>query len=82
MYKAIKEIERVSKGKSFIQVDSYKNIEQKNIYELGITAKFYTYTMNGKKFSKNQDILVCIIGPLYKFMKKLVCQNLIQISLN
>ena len=26
--------------------------------------------MNGKKFSKNQDILVCIIGPLYKFMKK------------
>ena len=35
-----------------------------------LTAKFHTYTYEWEKIFKNQDILVCIIGPLYKFMKK------------
>ena len=41
---AIKEMQRVSKGKAFIQVDSYKNEEQKKIFESWVlTAKFYGY---------------------------------------
>ena len=41
---AIKEMLRVSKGKEFIQVDSYKTEEQKKIFESWVlTAKFYGY---------------------------------------
>lgn len=41
---ALQEIERVSKGKSFVQVDSYHTAEQKNIFESWVlTAKFHDY---------------------------------------
>lgn len=41
---AMQEIERVSKGKSFVQVDSYYTPEQKEIFESWVlTAKFYDY---------------------------------------
>jgi len=51
--KAIKEIERVSKGKSFIQVDSYENLEQKKIFmNWVLTAKFHTYTYEWEKIFK------------------------------
>ena len=43
--KAVKEIERLAPGKGFIQVDSYKNEEQKKIFESWVlTAKYYGYT--------------------------------------
>ena len=42
--KAVKEIERVSKGKSFIQVDSFYNEKQKEIFESWVlTAEYYDY---------------------------------------
>ena len=38
--KALQEIERVSKGKSFITVDAYSNIDEKNkMFEWNLTAK-------------------------------------------
>jgi ubiquinone/menaquinone biosynthesis C-methylase UbiE len=42
--KAVAEIQRVSGGRAFIQVDSYRTPEQKEIFESWvITAKFYDY---------------------------------------
>jgi len=42
--KAVKEIERLSPNKSFIQVDSYRTMEQKAIFESWVlTAEFYDY---------------------------------------
>jgi ubiquinone/menaquinone biosynthesis C-methylase UbiE len=42
--KAIAEIERVSKGKSFVVVDSYRTPEQKAIFESWVlTAEFHDY---------------------------------------
>jgi SAM-dependent methyltransferase len=44
LIKALKEIGRVSKGRSFIQVDAYENEEQKAACEAWIlTAKFHGY---------------------------------------
>lgn len=41
---ALQEIERVSKGKSFVQVDSYYTEHQKEIFESWVlTAKFHDY---------------------------------------
>lgn len=41
---ALQEIERVSKGKSFVQVDSYHTPEQKSIFESWVlTAEFHDY---------------------------------------
>jgi len=41
---ALKEIERVSRGKSFVQVDSYLNAEQKMLFESWVlTAKFHDF---------------------------------------
>jgi ubiquinone/menaquinone biosynthesis C-methylase UbiE len=41
---ALKEIQRVSKGKSFVQVDSYYTPEQKNLFENWVlTAEFHDY---------------------------------------
>ena len=41
---ALKEIERVSKGKSFVQVDSYKTLEQKEVFEEWVlTAQYHDY---------------------------------------
>jgi ubiquinone/menaquinone biosynthesis C-methylase UbiE len=41
---AIREIERVSKGNSFIQVDSYRTPEQKKLFEDWVlTAEFHDY---------------------------------------
>ena len=42
--KALKEIMRVSKGKSFVQVDSYRNVSEKELFEKWVlTAKFHDY---------------------------------------
>tara|TARA_R110000782_G_scaffold67650_5_gene136622 strand:+ start:12346 stop:12996 length:651 start_codon:yes stop_codon:yes gene_type:complete len=41
---AVREIERLAPGKGFIQVDSYRTPEQKEIFESWVlTAKFYDY---------------------------------------
>jgi len=41
---ALKEIQRVSKGKSYVQVDSYRNSEEKQIFEEWVlTAKYHDY---------------------------------------
>ena len=51
--KAIKEMQRVSKGKEFIQVDSYKNEEQKKVFESWVlTARFYGYPSEWLKLFK------------------------------
>jgi ubiquinone/menaquinone biosynthesis C-methylase UbiE len=51
--KAVKEIERVSKGKSFIQVDSYYNEKQKEIFESWVlTAEYYDYPEEWLKLYK------------------------------
>jgi|TARA_B100001964_G_C14152506_1_gene562739 SAM-dependent methyltransferase len=48
--KAVQEIERLAPGKGFIQVDSYKNEEQKKIFESWVlTAKYYGYPEEWKK---------------------------------
>ena len=58
--KAIKEIERVSKGKSFIQVDAYGNLEQKKIFMSWVlTAKFHTYTYEWEKIFKKAGYTGC-----------------------
>ena len=45
--KCLKEIQRLSTGKSFIQVDSYRNAEQKAIFESWVlTAYFHDYPEN------------------------------------
>ena len=42
--KALKEIMRVSKGKSFVQVDSYRNESERELFEKWVlTAKFHDY---------------------------------------
>lgn len=42
--KAVQEMERLAPGKGFIQVDSYHNEEQKEIFESWVlTAQFYDY---------------------------------------
>ncbi len=41
---ALQEIERVGKGKSFIQVDAYRNQEEKDLFEKWkLTAEYYVY---------------------------------------
>ena len=41
---ALQEIERISKGKSFIQVDSYHTPEQKELFESWVlTAEYHDY---------------------------------------
>ena len=41
---ALSEINRVSKGKSFVQVDSYETEDQKNLFEAWVlTAKFHDF---------------------------------------
>ena len=41
---AVREIERLAPGKGFIQVDSYRTPEQKEIFESWVlTAEFYDY---------------------------------------
>ncbi len=52
--KAIKEINRLSKKNSFIQVDAYKTEKQKKIFENWvITAKYHDYTKNWIKLFKS-----------------------------
>lgn len=44
LIKALREIERVAPGKSFVQVDSYRTPEQKVLFEEWVlTAKFHDY---------------------------------------
>lgn len=41
---ALQEIERLAPGKGFVQVDSYKNVEQKELFEAWVlTAMFHDY---------------------------------------
>ena len=50
---AIKEIIRVSKNHSYIQVDAYNNKEEKNFFlDWVLTAKFHTYCKNWEKYFK------------------------------
>ncbi len=42
--KSLKEIQRISKGKSFVQVDSYRNFKEKKIFlNWVLTAKYHDY---------------------------------------
>ena len=51
--KAIREIMRVSNKHSYIQVDAYKNLKEKKIFEDWVlTAKFHTYCINWEDFFK------------------------------
>jgi ubiquinone/menaquinone biosynthesis C-methylase UbiE len=44
LIRALREIERVAPGRSFIQVDSYRTPEQKAVFEEWVlTAKFHDY---------------------------------------
>ena len=53
---ALKEIVRVSKGKSFIQVDSYNNLKEKKIFlDWVLTAKYHDYPKNWKKLFKKAN---------------------------
>ena len=53
---ALKEIVRVSKGKSFIQVDSYRNLKEKKIFlDWVLTAKYHDYPNNWKKLFKKAN---------------------------
>lgn len=48
--KAVQEIERLAPGKGFIQVDSYRNKKQKEIFESWVlTAKYYGYPEEWKE---------------------------------
>lgn len=52
--KAIKEIMRVSYKSTYIQVDAYKNIEEKKKFkDWVLTAKFHTYCHRWTKFFKD-----------------------------
>lgn len=54
--KALKEIVRVSKGKTFIQVDSYLNETQKEIFESWVlTAEFHDYPEGWKSIFKKAN---------------------------
>ena len=69
--KAIKEIERVSKGKSFIQVDAYENLEQKKIFMSWVlTAKFHTYTYEWEKIFKKAGYTGCYNWTIIQFNEK------------
>jgi len=51
--KSLKEINRVSKKFSFVQVDSYRTLNQKKIFlEWVLTAKYHDYPQNWKKLFK------------------------------
>ena len=53
---ALKEIVRVSKGKAFVQVDSYLNETQKEIFESWVlTAKFHDYPEGWKNIFKKAN---------------------------
>ena len=53
---ALKEITRVSKGRSFIQVDAYRNKEEKKIFlDWVLTAKYHDYPHNWLKLFKNSN---------------------------
>lgn len=50
---AIKEMQRVSNGKAFIQVDSYRTPEEKEVFEDWVlTAKYHDYPDGWKKLFK------------------------------
>ena len=54
--KALKEIVRVSKGSSFVQVDSYLNKEQKEVFESWVlTAEFHDYPEGWKQIFKKAN---------------------------
>ena len=51
---ALKEIERLSPGKGFVQVDSYLDEEQKKVFDNWVlTAKFHDYPKNWIKLFKS-----------------------------
>jgi ubiquinone/menaquinone biosynthesis C-methylase UbiE len=51
--KCLKEIQRLSAGKSFIQVDSYRNADEKAVFESWVlTAYFHDYPENWIKLFK------------------------------
>ena len=51
---ALKEIQRLSPGNGFVQVDSYKDEEQKKIFDNWVlTAKFHDYPNNWLKLFKS-----------------------------
>ena len=53
---ALKEITRVTKGKSFLQVDAYRNKKEKKIFlDWVLTAKYHDYTHNWIKLFKNSN---------------------------
>lgn len=53
---ALKEIMRVSKGKSFIQVDSYRNLKEKKLFlDWVLTAKYHDYPKNWLKLFKKSS---------------------------
>lgn len=63
--KALKEIERVSKGKSFITVDAYRNEEEKEaMFAWNLTAKTIMSVDEWKKFFKD----VGYTGDYYWFI--------------
>ena len=72
----MKEITRVSKGRSFIQVDAYRNKEEKKIFlDWVLTAKYHDYPHNWLKLFKNSNYngdyywtIVSIISCYQKFL--------------
>ncbi len=63
--KALQEIERVSKGKSFITVDAYRNEEEKELmYAWNLTAKTIMHVDEWKKFFRE----VGYTGDYYWFI--------------
>ncbi len=63
--KALKEIERVSKGKSFITVDAFRNDEEKEMINAwNLTAKTYMHVDEWKEFFAE----VGFIGDYYWFI--------------
>jgi len=53
---ALKEIQRVTKKKSFVQVDSYRNLNEKNLFlDWVLTAKYHDYPHNWKKLFKKSN---------------------------
>ena len=65
--KALQEIERVSKGKSFITVDAYRNDEEKEkMYAWNLTAKTIMSVNEWIKFLKKLTIQVIITGLFHE----------------
>ena len=53
---ALKEISRVSKGKSFIQVDSYRNLNEKKLFlDWVLTARYHDYPSGWLKLFKKAN---------------------------